>query len=183
MENLLIPHPLIQERDFVLKPLIDIDENFKHPTLNKSIKELYQENEKNRNLSHPTQIFGIGSEPSKEKIFDFNKETYTMGIINLTPDSFYHHYLNKEDISHMNDNNVYPNILDDMLKKQDGFDIYDIGGESTRPNAETISAQEEINRVEPLLKLIRENEKAKDLIISIDTRKVKYFYIFNSLIT
>lgn len=180
LENLRIPHPSIQERDFVLKPFIDIDEDFKHPILNKSIKELYQENQKNKNLSHPTQIFGLGSTPFSEKIFDFNKKAYTMGIINLTPDSFYHHYLHKEKVP---DNDLYKAILDDMLKKNEVFDIYDIGGESTRPNAETISDQDEINRIGPLLKLIGEKEKAKELIISIDTRKVKYFLFLISIVT
>ncbi|WP_457641478.1 2-amino-4-hydroxy-6-hydroxymethyldihydropteridine diphosphokinase [Persephonella sp.] len=41
--NLTIPHPRIHERDFVLKPLMDIDQNFRHPVFNKSIKELYSE--------------------------------------------------------------------------------------------------------------------------------------------
>jgi len=39
-EILTIPHTLIHERNFVLRPLCDIDENFKHPVVQKSIKEL-----------------------------------------------------------------------------------------------------------------------------------------------
>ncbi len=42
-KSLEIPHPRIQERDFVLKPLLDIDREFVHPILKKKIKQLYQE--------------------------------------------------------------------------------------------------------------------------------------------
>lgn len=38
-----IPHPRLHERDFVLKPLMDLDPNFVHPGLNKTIKKLYAE--------------------------------------------------------------------------------------------------------------------------------------------
>lgn len=41
-KNLIIPHPLIEKRDFVLKPLNDIIPNFIHPILKKSISELYK---------------------------------------------------------------------------------------------------------------------------------------------
>lgn len=42
-ENLVIPHPLLQERAFVLKPFLDLEANFVHPKLKKTIKELYEE--------------------------------------------------------------------------------------------------------------------------------------------
>ncbi len=42
-ENIKIPHPRIQERDFVLKPLADLDKNFVHPVLKKSVKEMLNE--------------------------------------------------------------------------------------------------------------------------------------------
>ena len=41
--ELTIPHPLMTERDFVMKPLIEIAENVIHPTLQKTLSELYQE--------------------------------------------------------------------------------------------------------------------------------------------
>nr|WP_297890138.1 2-amino-4-hydroxy-6-hydroxymethyldihydropteridine diphosphokinase [Sulfurihydrogenibium sp.] len=42
-ENLQIPHPRLHERDFVLKPLMDLNPDFVHPVLKKSIKEIYKD--------------------------------------------------------------------------------------------------------------------------------------------
>ena len=41
-ESLTIPHPLLQEREFVLKPFMDLEPDFEHPILKKTIKELYK---------------------------------------------------------------------------------------------------------------------------------------------
>ncbi len=41
-DTLTIPHPRIQERDFVLRPLVDIDESFIHPKLNMSVRDLFE---------------------------------------------------------------------------------------------------------------------------------------------
>ena len=82
-----------------------------------------------------------------------------MGIINATPDSFFK-----------------GNINDDMLQlaKQmidDGAAILDIGGQSTRPGSERISADEELNRVIPVIQAIAENFPGT--IISVDTYSSK----------
>ena len=81
-----------------------------------------------------------------------------MGILNITPDSFY-------------DESRYS--TDEAVKKamvmiEQGADWIDIGGESTRPGASPVSIEEEINRVIPVIKQLREiNDK---VMISIDTR-------------
>jgi dihydropteroate synthase len=87
--------------------------------------------------------------------------TIIMGILNVTPDSF-------------SDGGLYTNI-EDALKKaklliEDGAQIIDIGGESTRPGSKMLSAEEEINRVIPIIKHI---SKDINVPISIDTYKAK----------
>ncbi|MBE7705167.1 MAG: dihydropteroate synthase [Cyanobacteria bacterium SIG29] len=85
-----------------------------------------------------------------------------MGIVNVTPDSF-------------SDGGLYNSVEKsfEYVKKliSDGADIIDIGGESTRPDAQTIDVDEEINRVIPLIKEIRKN--GIDIPISVDTRNFK----------
>lgn len=95
----------------------------------------------------------------KNFLFD---QVYVMGILNVTPDSFSDggRFFNRADaISHG------IGMLDM------GADIIDIGGESTRPGSEGISAFEEMNRVIPVLEGIL--EKRPGAIISVDTTKSK----------
>lgn len=84
-----------------------------------------------------------------------------MGILNVTPDSF----SDGGKFSHF-DNALTQ--VETMI--QSGADIIDIGGESTRPGAADVSEQDEIERVIPLLKAIKENF---DVLVSIDTSKAK----------
>jgi len=81
-----------------------------------------------------------------------------MGILNITPDSFYEGHL-KKDPEHI------VSLAEKML--QDGADIIDIGGQSTRPGSKRISAAEELSRVVPIIKAIK--EKMPGTVISIDT--------------
>jgi dihydropteroate synthase len=82
-----------------------------------------------------------------------------MGILNVTPDSFSDggKYFDKE------------RAVEQALRMQDeGADIIDIGGESTRPGAEKMSEKEEINRVVPVIGALADKIK---IPISIDTHK------------
>ncbi|HPP86835.1 MAG TPA: dihydropteroate synthase [bacterium] len=94
--------------------------------------------------------------------FNFSQNNFVlMGIINITPDSFY-------------DGGKYNETLTDALNYaekliKDGADILDIGGESTRPGAEPITEEEEINRVIPILKELKKN--FANIPISIDSTK------------
>tara|TARA_B100000902_G_scaffold143716_1_gene141172 strand:- start:189 stop:1040 length:852 start_codon:yes stop_codon:yes gene_type:complete len=91
--------------------------------------------------------------------FIFPRKTLIMGIVNVTPDSF-------------SDGGLFFNTnraVDHALKLVDeGADILDIGGESTRPGAASISVKEELNRVIPVIDKL---SKQSEAIISVDTHK------------
>ena len=95
------------------------------------------------------------------KLFDLSKPK-VMGILNLTPDSFY-------DGGVHNEINNIENHVNMMV--EDGMDILDIGGYSSKPGAKNISCDEEMTRVIPILKHIR--KIFPDLVISIDTFRSK----------
>ncbi|AEM74700.1 dihydropteroate synthase [Caldicellulosiruptor acetigenus] len=86
-------------------------------------------------------------------------KTNVMGIINVTPDSFY-------EGSRVQVEKVTQRALQ-MI--QDGADVLDIGGESTRPFSEPVPEEEELKRVIPAIEAIREVDK--NIPISIDTYK------------
>lgn len=91
--------------------------------------------------------------------FNWEKRTYLMGILNVTPDSF----------SDGGDFNSLDTALSQAIKMaENGADILDIGGQSTRPGAEQITLETELNRVIPIIKLIRQK---LSIPISIDTTK------------
>ncbi len=61
--------------------------------------------------------------------------------------------------------------MNQLEKNHEFYDIIDIGGESTRPGSIEIDQNEELERVLPLLRMIKDNKTLKNKIISIDTRK------------
>lgn len=95
------------------------------------------------------------------KEFELGKKIYIMGILNVTPDSF-------SDGGKFNDIDRAMKQVQKMI--EDGADLIDVGGESTRPGHEQISEEEEIGRVVPV---IREIKKRFDVPVSIDTYKSK----------
>ena len=96
---------------------------------------------------------------ARKHTFNFPRKTLIMGIVNVTPDSF-------------SDGGLFFNTnraVDHALKLVDeGADILDIGGESTRPGAASISVKEELNRVIPVIDKL---SKQSEAIISVDTHK------------
>jgi len=96
-------------------------------------------------------------ESGKKLNFD---HVYIMGIVNVTPDSFYPGSRIKKD------------KLIDIVSKMinDGAEIIDVGGESTRPGAEEVPLDEELNRVVPVIETIKKNF---DVIVSVDSYKSK----------
>jgi len=95
----------------------------------------------------------------KNYCFDFSKKTYLMGVLNVTPDSF-------------SDGGLYFNISVAIEKAhrmaEEGADIIDIGGESTRPGSEQITTEEELKRIIPVIEALAREIR---IPISIDTYK------------
>jgi len=91
--------------------------------------------------------------------FDFSKKTYIMGILNITPDSF------SDGGRYFNGNDA---VTQALRLEEEGADIIDIGGESTRPGALKVSAREEIKRVIPVIEKLAKRVKVP---ISVDTYK------------
>src|SRR6266700_2007996 len=93
------------------------------------------------------------------RIFDLSRHGLIMGVLNVTPDSF----------SDGGEFFAVDKAVEHGLKMAaEGAHIIDVGGESTRPGAEAIAAEEELRRVIPVIEKLR----AKiDIFISIDTSK------------
>ena len=87
------------------------------------------------------------------------KRPLVMGILNITPDSF-------SDGGMYLDSNAALKRADKMI--EEGVDIIDIGGESTRPGSDPVSRDEELKRIIPIIEAIK---KISDIAISIDTYK------------
>ncbi|MGN1137998.1 MAG: dihydropteroate synthase, partial [Ruminococcus sp.] len=93
------------------------------------------------------------------KDFDVKNNTYVMGILNVTPDSF-------SDGGKWN--SIDRAVAHAVKMAEDGATIIDVGGESTRPGYTQITVDEEISRVAPVISAIK---KQIDIPVSIDTYK------------
>lgn len=103
-----------------------------------------------------TGILTIGSHR-----FEWGKRTYIMGILNVTPDSF-------------SDGGRYTDVDQALAHAkqmvEDGADIIDVGGESTRPGHKPVSADEELERLLPVIERLA---KEIPVPLSVDTYKAK----------
>jgi len=95
------------------------------------------------------------------RVLDLTSRPGIMGILNVTPDSFY-------------DGGRYASVDDALARArvmvEEGADIIDVGGESARPGSEGVTASEEIERVAPVVERI---SKEIDVAVSIDTMKAQ----------
>lgn len=156
--DLFIPHPRLAERAFVLVPLADLAPDFVHPVFRKKISDLL------------VQVDRSGVRRVMDRMPAFGSRTFVMGVLNVTPDSFSGDGLLKG----QDPAALFPEAWADRALAQArqfvqaGVDILDIGGESTRPGAQWVSEQEELDRVIPVVeRLARE----LDVCISVDTYK------------
>jgi len=91
---------------------------------------------------------------------DETKSCHVMGILNVTPDSFH---------EESRQNTLESAVETGLQMWQKGATWIDIGGESTRPNADAVSTEEELQRVIPVIEALRASNA--DGLISIDTRR------------
>jgi len=124
-----------------------------HPVLFRTTQQLCD------NIGHHNMCCAKRKTPIKRQLLNFGTtKTYIMGILNITPDSF-------------SDGGNYEKLEDALARADElvgqGADIIDLGGQSTRPGAVKISAEEESARVIPVLKALRQRNST--IIISIDT--------------
>src|SRR5262249_18101199 len=96
----------------------------------------------------------------RTRTLQFGRRPLVMGIVNVTPDSF-------SDGGQFFDRSAA--IAQALKLLDDGADILDIGGESTRPYSTAVSAEEELRRVVPVIEAVR--QQRPDAIVSIDTSK------------
>ncbi len=95
----------------------------------------------------------------RERSFNWGERTYLMGVLNVTPDSF-------------SDGGEFNTLAAALAQAQRlvkaGADIIDVGGQSTRPGAEQISVEEELNRVLPVVEAV---SSVLSVPISVDTTR------------
>ena len=146
-EQLAIPHKELLNRSFALAPLLELDNNWIHPTatnldLHKRLRKLEPVTKLKQTLSN----------------------TMRMGIVNLSEQSFSDGDF--DDIQRKSN-------LFELIKN--GAEIIDIGAESTKPNAKAISVEIETQKLNDFLNYIKINSHKLDYrpLISIDTRKFK----------
>lgn len=161
-ERLTIPHMGIVEREFVLKPLAElipdkpIDPNRPWALAKDYLDALP------RAQTPITTMTPLSAHHPPIMALNTARKTHIMGILNMTPDSF------SDGGSNSAENT--PSLLSTITAfLEAGATMIDIGGQSTAPNAPEVSAEEELSRVLPAVKLIRENFSDRPVLISVDT--------------
>ena len=164
--RLNLPHKLLHEREFVLRPVCDVVPLMKVASplhgdgLVSTASEVYEAlNDRDPFLSPVTALA-----PSLPFLRpeDVKRKTQIMAIVNVTPDSF-------------SDGGKHSSTNIDQIRETarrfigEGASIVDIGGQSTRPRAELISPSEELRRILPAIEAVRGLSEAKRVAISVDT--------------
>src|SRR5574341_686859 len=94
---------------------------------------------------------------SRDKILELGLRTRLMGVLNVTPDSFY------DGAQHLQRDHA---ISYGLQLIEEGADIVDIGGQSTRPGAQPVGTEEELRRILPVLSELRRRSNGW---LSVDT--------------
>jgi dihydropteroate synthase/2-amino-4-hydroxy-6-hydroxymethyldihydropteridine diphosphokinase len=158
---LRLPHPAMGERPFVLAPLADLAPDFPHPENRLTVAEMLT-------AVDQTGLEKLGSLDDlswqRPTPFLWGDRTYVMGILNVTPDSFSGDGLLKRE------NRVAAAVAQAEQFAAEGADIIDIGGESSRPGGVPISAEQEMERILPVIQAVR---RAVNVPISVDSYRAE----------
>jgi cell division protease FtsH len=147
-EQIFLGREIAQHRDFSEDTAIKIDKE-----VNRIVSEQYARAQKI--IEENRQ----GLERLTEALLEFARRPRLMGIVNVTPDSFSDggHFLNQDAA-----------VEQGVQLVEEGADLLDIGGESTRPYAERVDAAEEMRRVLPVFEGLAQQVSVP---LSIDTSK------------
>ncbi|KAI9888117.1 MAG: trifunctional dihydropteroate synthetase [Watsoniomyces obsoletus] len=170
--RLIIPHPLMLEREFVLRPLCELIPSETLPSSSSTpstFKEYLQALPTSEpSMSTVTPLFRASPRDSSlVRPLALDRPTHVMGILNLTPDSF------SDGVQHAG--LAYSDLA--VTKASEfavaGASIIDIGGQSTRPGAEDVGEAQELDRVIPAIQAIRNSPGTKEVCISVDTYRAR----------
>ena len=153
--DMSVPHPRMAERAFVLVPLVEIAPDAIQPILHLPVRELLARVDTKSVVKWTHRPTFAG-----DRVFHWGRQTYVMGIVNVTPDSFSGDGL-------LRDAEVVERAVAQARQMlADGAHLIDVGGESTRPGASPVDAGEERRRIAPVIEALAREGLGP---ISIDT--------------
>ncbi|KAI7278575.1 folic acid synthesis protein [Hortaea werneckii] len=164
--RLTIPHALMTEREFVMRPLRNIHPRGSLTPLKRSANGYLESLRRSADPDSSSSMYSYTpTGPTSDPLTPMNpkQRTRVMSILNTTPDSFSDGGVNS------------PNDLASLKESirqhiQDGATIIDIGGQSSRPNAPDVTAEEEIARVVPAIEAFKSlGPETEGVAISVDT--------------
>ncbi|KAJ9246447.1 hypothetical protein DTO207G8_8947 [Paecilomyces variotii] len=165
--RLKIPHALMLEREFVLRPLCQLIPHERPPLPGENLTYLSYLNSLPPSETPPALTSPISSSFPSLHPSDPKRRTHVMAILNMTPDSFSDGGLHSPD-----DFSALTATVRRFIAA--GATMIDIGGESTRPGSAPVGEEEELARVIPAIRHIRTSiPEARNVAISIDTYRAR----------
>ncbi|THX46427.1 folic acid synthesis protein [Aureobasidium pullulans] len=166
-ERLKVPHMLMLEREFVLRPLCDIIPEA-IPSIGKTRVPLSESlcklaSSPSTPISTTTSM---GEGTFSIRALESTRPTHIMSILNTTPDSFSDGGLNSP-----TDEAALRKTISSHIRT--GATVIDIGGQSSRPNAPDVTAEEEIQRILPAIKVTKALPEGSNICISVDTYRAE----------
>jgi dihydropteroate synthase/2-amino-4-hydroxy-6-hydroxymethyldihydropteridine diphosphokinase len=143
--DLVLPHPRLHERAFVLIPLADVAPDWRHPVSGETLQ-------------------AMTARVDTANVRALRETPQIMGVVNVTPDSF-------SDGGRFEATETA--IAHAVRLMEDGADILDIGGESTRPGAEPVPPAVEQQRVLPVIRAVADEARKRGRLVSVDTRNAE----------